>query len=199
MIDLVNLVDALNPELLRAATVKVGLGPSVRNMKPLLRFVADKTNKDAPQDGCWWSLEKMSRVTGETTRKLYRMRKAAETIGLLLVNSQVAETLGEKDKPSELIITNEVVRFVDPDLYLCVTGTEWTDVVIASWMTICHPPSDTLSPIHDVLSEGVSQYVSPLVSLCHPHHVTMSAKTEMNQKVIGIEAELKSDEDESDE
>lgn len=184
MIELVNLIDSLSPEILMKAIKGAGLGKTVRNIKPLLRFVADKTNGSRVHEGAWWSLKAMSRITGETERKLYRMRTAAEALNLLIVNKNIAETVGERDQPSQLIITNQVLRCVDEELYHRVTKEEWGIDVVARWVTLCQPPSDTLSAMFDAVSDDGCQYVTDVLPLCQTLHVTMSAKTEINGNVI---------------
>ena len=81
MIDLMNLVQSLDPKMLKAEMDKQGI-PYI-NVKPLLNFIADKTNEKRPLEGSWYAVPTMCDIIGVSRSTLYKMRDAAERLGLI--------------------------------------------------------------------------------------------------------------------
>lgn len=123
---LIHIVQALDPGKLKAAIKARGLVGV--NVKPLLGIVADKTNDERLGAGSWWSQKKMAKMLGCQKRNIKWMQDVAEAIGVLNVTPCKVE--GGRDKPNILVLTRELLAYIDgellEDLGETVAGiTEW--------------------------------------------------------------------------
>jgi hypothetical protein len=123
---LINVVQALDAKKLKAAIKARGLVGV--NVKPLLWIVADKSNDERLGKGSFWSQEKMAKMIGCGKRNVKSMQDVAKAIGLLNVTHRKVE--GGRDKTNILVLTREVLAYIDEELLedvgATVSGiTEW--------------------------------------------------------------------------
>jgi hypothetical protein len=121
MIDLMNLVQSVDPKMLKAEMDKQGI-PYI-NVKPLLNFIADKTNEKRPLQGSWYAVPTMCDIIGVSRSTLYKMRDAAERLGLVIVIEDPVET-GERGKSSVLVLTTTFILYLSKKLFERIHGYE---------------------------------------------------------------------------
>jgi hypothetical protein len=109
---LANAVQSLDAKKLKAAIKARGLVGV--NIKPLLWVVADKTNDNRLGAGSFWSQKKMAKIIGCGQRNVKSMQDVAEAIGLLDVTHRKVE--GGRDKSNILVMTREVLAYIDEEL-----------------------------------------------------------------------------------
>lgn len=171
MIELMNVVQALDPKKLRDEMRAQGV-PLV-NVKPLLQFIADKTNGDRILEGSWYSVATMCDILGVSRTNLYKMRDAAEKLGLILVIEDPSDP-DERGKTSVLVLTDTITLYVNQKLYERIAGigkacsysewygrlpvwflgTIWDEYFEALFPDVWHPVRETGGTVPSADREG---------------------------------------------
>jgi hypothetical protein len=143
MIELMNVVQAMDPKIIEAQLRAKGVKSC--NVKAFLNFIADKINGEHVKAGAFWSAGGAAKIIGVSKRQFYNMRAAAVTLKFATVETRIAPTTGERDKPSVLRLTTEILRYVDANLFERITGRPWTTDEtgeLRAWVNLLHTPCE---------------------------------------------------------